>query len=73
MVCDTARGHLSAYLSSPGDAVMDHTLHLHLHLYADMLPVLLNIRCLSLSLSLSNIGNTVLGRKQNVMNKTLGD
>ena len=27
MVCDTAWGHLSAYLSSPGDAVMDHTLH----------------------------------------------
>ena len=34
MMCDTAPGHLSAYLSSPGEAVMDHTLHLHLHLYA---------------------------------------
>ena len=34
MVCDTARGHLSAYLSSPGEAVMNHTLHLHPHLYA---------------------------------------
>lgn len=34
MVRDTARGHLSAYLSSPREAVMDHTLHLHLHLYA---------------------------------------
>lgn len=51
MVRDTARGHLSAYLSSPREAVMDHTLHLHLHLYAP---------CAAkhqMPLSLSNIGN----------------
>ena len=65
MVCDTARGHLSAYLSSPGDAVMDHTLHLHLHLYAPWAAK----HHMPLSLYLSNIGNTILGRKQNVMNK----
>ena len=34
MECDTAQWHPRAYLSSPGDAVMDLALHLHIHLYS---------------------------------------